>query len=75
MRQALELDAGNFYLYGQSWGGILAMEYALRYQRHIKALIVSNMMASAPAYDAYAQTCFRASMGSGRAGSYPEVRG
>ncbi len=55
VRQALQLDAGNFCLYGQSWGGILAMEYALKYQQHLKALIVSNMMASIPAYNEYAE--------------------
>jgi proline iminopeptidase len=55
VRQALGLDAGNFFLYGQSWGGILAMEYALKYQQHLKGLIISNMMASIPAYNAYAE--------------------
>ncbi len=54
VRQALHLDKDNFYLYGQSWGGILAMEYALKYQQHVKGLIISNMMASAPKYTAYA---------------------
>ncbi len=62
VRQALQLDATNFYLYGQSWGGILAMEYALQYQRHLKALIVSNMMASIPAYNEYAQRTLMPSM-------------
>lgn len=54
VRIALGLDSANFYLYGQSWGGILAMEYALKYQENIKGLIISNMMASAPAYGKYA---------------------
>jgi len=54
VRQALGLDSDNFYLLGQSWGGILAMEYALKYQQHLKGLIISNMMASIPAYNAYA---------------------
>src|SRR5215471_15578924 len=31
VRQALKLDRGNFYLYGQSWGGLLVIEYALKY--------------------------------------------
>src|SRR5512139_3592865 len=31
VRRALGLEAGNFYLLGHSWGGILAMEYALKY--------------------------------------------
>ena len=55
VRIALGLDAENFFLLGHSWGGILALEYALSYQRHIKGLIVSNMMASIPAYNAYAE--------------------
>ena len=54
VRQALGLDANNFYLLGQSWGGILAIEYALKYQQHLKGLIISNMMASIPQYNVYA---------------------
>lgn len=54
VRKALKLDKSNFYLYGQSWGGILAMEYALKYQDNLKALIISNMMMSAPDYGKYA---------------------
>jgi proline iminopeptidase len=54
VRQALSLDRNNFYLLGASWGGILAIEYALKYQRHLKGVIISNMMASAPAYNKYA---------------------
>jgi len=55
VRQALRLDKSNFYLLGHSWGGILAMEYALKYGQNLKGLIVSNMMASIPAYVAYAE--------------------
>ena len=54
VRKGLGLDSTNFYLLGHSWGGILAMEYALKYQQNLKGLIISNMMASAPEYDAYA---------------------
>jgi len=54
VRQALNLNKDNFYLYGQSWGGILAMEYALKHQDHLKGLVISNMMASIPAYEKYA---------------------
>lgn len=54
VRQALRLDSSNFYLLGHSWGGILAAEYAFKYQRHLKALIISNMMMSCPAYGRYA---------------------
>jgi proline iminopeptidase len=55
VRQALGLDNSNFFLFGQSWGGILALEYALRYQQHLKGLVISNMMASIPLYNAYAR--------------------
>ncbi len=55
VRQTLKLDRNNFYLWGQSWGGILGIEYALKYQECLKALIISNMMASIPAYNEYAE--------------------
>jgi proline iminopeptidase len=35
VRIALGLDQDNFYLYGHSWGGVLAVEYALKYQQHL----------------------------------------
>ena len=54
VRKALNLNKDNFYLLGQSWGGILAMEYALKYQDNLKGLIISNMMASIPEYEKYA---------------------
>ena len=54
VRKALHLDASNFYLLGHSWGGILAMEYALKYQHTMKGLIISNMMSSCPEYGKYA---------------------
>ncbi len=54
VRQALKLDSTNFYLLGHSWGGLLAMEYALKYQKSLKGLIISNMMASGPDYGKYA---------------------
>jgi len=55
VRQALNLDNSNFYLLGHSWGGILAMQYALKYQDNLKGLIISNMMSSGPDYGKYAQ--------------------
>ena len=55
VRRALGLDRGNFVLYGQSWGGLLALEYALGHQEELRGLVISNMMASAPAYTAYAE--------------------
>jgi len=54
VRTALGLDRENFFLYGQSWGGLLALEYALAHQQNLKGLIISNMMASVPAYNDYA---------------------
>ena len=36
VRLVLGLDYTNFYLLGHSWGGILATEYALHYQQHLK---------------------------------------
>jgi proline iminopeptidase len=62
VRRALKLDKSNFYLYGQSWGGILAMEYALKYQKNLKALIISNMVASIPAYNRYAASVLMPAM-------------
>jgi proline iminopeptidase len=56
VRIALGLDANNFFLLGHSWGGILATEYALRHQEHLKGLVISNMMMSIPAYNEYART-------------------
>jgi len=54
VRKAINADKDNFYVLGNSWGGILAMEYALKYQKNMKGLLVSNMMASAPDYGKYA---------------------
>ncbi len=55
VRTALNLNKDNFYLLGHSWGGILAMQYALKYQNNLKGLIISNMMSSCPEYGKYAQ--------------------
>jgi proline iminopeptidase len=54
VRNALQLDSTNFYLLGNSWGGMLAMEYAFKYQQNLKALLICNMMASCPEYGKYA---------------------
>ncbi|HXB39326.1 MAG TPA: proline iminopeptidase-family hydrolase [Bacteroidia bacterium] len=54
VRKALNLANDNFYLLGHSWGGILAMQYALKYQNNLKGLIISNMMCSCPDYGKYA---------------------
>ena len=53
VRVALGLNKDNFYVLGNSWGGMLAMEYALKYQQHLKGLIICNMMASIPDYEKY----------------------
>jgi proline iminopeptidase len=53
VRVALGLE--DFYLLGHSWGGILAIEYALAHQEHLKGLVIANMMASVPAYNRYAE--------------------
>lgn len=53
VRKALGLDKTNFYLLGHSWGGILGIEYALKYPGNLKGLIISNMMASIPDYVRY----------------------
>ena len=54
VRVALGLNKDNFYLLGHSWGGILGIEYALKYQDNLKGLIISNMVASIPEYITYA---------------------
>lgn len=51
VRKGLGLE--NFYLYGQSWGGMLGIEYALKYRQHLKGLIISNMTASIASYVVY----------------------
>lgn len=54
VRKALGLNKDNFFLLGHSWGGILAMQYALKYPDSLKGMIISNMMSSADAYVKYA---------------------
>ncbi|WAH36948.1 proline iminopeptidase-family hydrolase [Alicyclobacillus dauci] len=51
VRRYLGLE--SFYLLGQSWGGALAIEYALEYQENLAGLIISNMTASIPSYLKY----------------------
>jgi proline iminopeptidase len=63
VRTALGLGPDNFVLYGQSWGGILAMEYALAHPEPLRGLVISNMMASIPAYNDYAEREFFPEMG------------
>ena len=53
VRSALGLNQDNGYLIGNSWGTVLGLEYALKYQGNIKALVAANMQASFPEYAAY----------------------
>ena len=62
VRRAIGGTKDNFCLLGHSWGGILAMEYALAHQDQMKCLVISNMMASIPAYNAYADTVLKPKM-------------
>ena len=48
VRRGLGLD--DFVLFGHSWGGILAIEYALQYPQHLRGLVVSNMTAGMQSY-------------------------
>jgi proline iminopeptidase len=48
VRRGLGLE--NFVLYGQSWGGMLSIEYSLKYQHHLRGLVISNMTAGITAY-------------------------
>lgn len=58
-------NTGRDDVLGHSWGGILAIEYALKYQQHLKGPVVSNMMASIPAYNEYARTVLMPAMDQG----------
>jgi proline iminopeptidase len=48
VRRGLGLD--RFVLFGHSWGGILAIDYALKYQQHLRGLVISNMTAGVQSY-------------------------
>jgi len=58
----LGLEPDSFVLYGHSWGGILAIEYALAHPSALRGLVISNMMADVPAYNAYAERVLKPSM-------------
>jgi proline iminopeptidase len=62
VRHALGLEPDSFVLFGQSWGGILAIQYALAYPESLKGLVISNMMADVPAYNAYAEEVLKPTM-------------
>jgi proline iminopeptidase len=40
------LDLGDINLLGSSYGGALALQYALKYQRHIKKMIIASGLSS-----------------------------
>jgi proline iminopeptidase len=62
VRIALGLDSSNFVLLGQSWGGLLAMEYAVHHQQNLKGLVISNMMSSSKLYNEYAHNVLMPTM-------------
>ncbi len=43
-----ELDLGKVNLIGQSWGGMLAMAYALKYQSNLKSMVTNGSPADVP---------------------------
>lgn len=47
LRQALELN--EIHLMAHSWGGLLAMHYALRYQEHLRSLMLLSPMSASSA--------------------------
>ncbi len=73
VRRALGLGRDDFVLYGHSWGGILAIEYALAYQHHLKGLVLSNMMMDVPAYNAYAEQVLMPTMDQAALGEIREL--
>lgn len=44
------LGLNRFYLFGHSWGGMMGIEYALKYPHHLNGLVISNMTASVASY-------------------------
>lgn len=66
VRKALHLDKNNFCVLGHSWGGVLAIEYALKYQQHLKCVVISNMVDSIPAYNEYARSVLMPAMDQGK---------
>lgn len=54
VRKGLGLE--QFYLYGHSWGGMLTIEYALKYPEHLKGIVISNATAGVKAAEKYLAT-------------------
>jgi proline iminopeptidase len=51
-----ELNIKEFYLYGHSWGSMLALDYFLKYPNGIKALILASPCLSVAAWQSDADT-------------------
>jgi len=49
------LLSNGYHLLGQSWGGMLAQEFAVQKPRELRALVLSNTTASFPAFQEAAQ--------------------
>lgn len=49
----LFLENQQFVIFGHSWGGLLAMEYALKHPGRLKGLIISSMTADMDSYVSY----------------------
>ena len=54
---------------------MLAIEYALAHQQHLKGLVISNMMSSVPAYNEYARDVLMPAMDQDGAGRDQAARG
>jgi proline iminopeptidase len=63
VRNELGLHKDNFYLLGNSWGSMLAMQYALKYQENLKGLIITNMMSSIPDFNEYNKKILKEDLG------------
>jgi proline iminopeptidase len=50
IRRSYSLGPDDFYLYGHSWGGMLAIEYALTHPGVVKGLVISLALASSNDY-------------------------
>lgn len=55
VRQKLGLD--NFFLIGQSWGGLLVQLYAAKYGQHLKGAIISSMVDEIDDYVKHVNQC------------------
>jgi proline iminopeptidase len=49
------LGEARIFLYGHSWGSMLAMEYTARYPERVSALVLSNMTASIASLTEYSE--------------------